>query len=110
MERLGADDLTLRRVSDHSSQHAAELIGINDTWLRWRGSTNVSDFNNLTTPGIYQVEKNEDTLNAPSSFGIMEVLCGSNSTIIQRVNSTNNDIEMRTRSVTSKTWTEWEKL
>ncbi len=30
MERLGADDLTLRRVSDHSSQHAAELMGYNN--------------------------------------------------------------------------------
>ena len=85
-------------------------MGINDTWLRWRSTTNVNDFNDITTPGFYQVQKNDDTLNAPSSYGIMEVLGGANSTIIQRVNTTNNEIEMRTKSVTSGTWTKWGKI
>lgn len=89
----------------------AKLIGIDDTWIRWRNNTNVKDFNELKTPGFYQIQKDEDTLNAPPTFGIIEVLTGREvSTIIQRVTDQTGIIHMRGYSSSKDTWSEWTKI
>ena len=89
----------------------AELIGIDDTWIRWRNHTNVKDFNELKTPGFYQIQKDEDTLNAPPSFGIIEVLAGKDDTsIIQRATDTTGVMYVRGFSVTDKKWHSWKQI
>lgn len=91
--------------------NVAELIGINDTWIRWRNNTNVEDFNELKTPGLYQIQKDEDTLNAPPTFGIIEVLTGGEKyTIIQRVSDSSGVIYTRGYSSSKGTWSEWTKV
>ena len=89
----------------------AELIGINDTWLRWKSYTNVKDYNVLVNPGLYQVQKNENTLNAPPIYGIIEVLGGiSNTSIIQRVTDTTGETYVRGLRIADGTWSPWREL
>lgn len=88
----------------------AELIGINDTWYRWRGHTRMDDFNEIKTPGIYQIVKDEGTLNAPPIHGLLEILAGPSSTIIQRATESEGRIYNRAFRNSDKTWTPWREL
>lgn len=88
----------------------AELIGINDTWYRWRGHTRMDDFNEIKTPGIYQIAKDEGTLNAPPIYGLLEILAGPGSTIIQRATESAGRIYYRAFRNSDGTWIPWREL
>lgn len=87
-----------------------ELMGINPTWLKWKGIVGTGlDVNAIIEPGIYQILSSHTGNNKPPIFGLLEVYGDEKGSYItvQRVTSfTTNTSIQRVKSSTN-TWTEW---
>ena len=86
------------------------LIGINLTWIRWKGQIETStDVNTIIEPGLYQILSTHSGDNKPPISGLMEVYGdekGTNVTV-QRVTSFNANSSVQRVKSSTGIWTEW---
>ena len=87
------------------------LIGIDDSWMRWRSQLNTDlDLNALITNGLYQILSLHTGLNKPPIQGILEVFGKENNMVVQRVTSFVEE-KMCYRVMSSNgSWTDWKTI
>ena len=87
------------------------LIGIDDSWMRWRSQLNTDlDLNDLITNGLYQILSLHTGLNKPPIQGILEVFGKENNMVVQRVTSFVEE-KMCYRVMSSNgSWTDWKTI